>query len=94
MPRDQIQAVILCSFALLGYANTSANAGWFGPSNYAECMLEKLKDGHSHGGYSVEYYAKKACALKFPCVDDAEFKKCMSEHSDENYCDTMICIGR
>ena len=40
---NQILVIMFCSLARLGYANTSANAGWFGPSNYEECVLEKMK---------------------------------------------------
>ena len=94
MTRNQVLVITFCSLAWLGYAKRSANAGWFGPSNYAECMLEKLKDGRGQPGYLVERYAKEACNLKFPCGDDAEFTKCMSGYSDKNYCDMMCNSGR
>lgn len=69
MRRNQILVITLCSFASLWYSNKSANAGWFGPSNYEECMLEKLKEGRGQATYLVEDYAKTACRLKFPCAD-------------------------
>ena len=43
MNRNQTLAITLCSLACLGYSTRSANAGWFGPSNYDECVLEKMK---------------------------------------------------
>jgi hypothetical protein len=55
-------------------------------------MLDKLKDGRGHGGYSVEYYAKKACDLKFPCSDDEKVKVCMNEgKSGEADCKRFEC---
>ena len=58
-----------CSLACLGYAETSANAGWFDPNDYDECVLEKMK------GQPVQMVdiAVEYCALKFPC--NAKFKE-------------------
>jgi hypothetical protein len=61
MRRTQILAITFCSLACLGYANTSANAGWFGPSNYEECVLEKMK---GQQGYMLKT-AQDACQAKF-----------------------------
>ena len=44
MTHNQVWSFTFCSLAWLGFAKQSADAGWFGPGNYAECMLEKLKD--------------------------------------------------
>jgi hypothetical protein len=63
MKRNQILAITFCSLACLGYPNRSANAGWFGPSNYEECVLEKMK-GQSRYMFNA---AMRACDDKFPC---------------------------
>jgi hypothetical protein len=59
---NEILAITFCSLACLDYPNRSANAGWFGPANYDECMLEKMKGQ----GYYMAEIAKAACLLKFP----------------------------
>jgi hypothetical protein len=58
---NQILAITFCSLACLGYPNRSANSGWFGPANYDECMLEKMKGQ----GYYMAEIAKETCRLKF-----------------------------
>ncbi len=42
-----------------------ALAGWFGPSNYHECILSEMK------GRSIYLMpeAEKVCDIKFPCPD-------------------------
>jgi hypothetical protein len=90
MRRNQILAITLCSLACLGYANTSANAGWFGPSNYEECMLEKMKD---QSPYMLKT-AQDACRAKFK--DDSkevsldqrliQFNWCMDEQTAKQIC--------
>jgi hypothetical protein len=62
MKRNQILAITLCSLACLGYPNRSAKAAWFGPSNYEECVLEKMKGQSSY----MLATAQNACRLKFP----------------------------
>src|SRR5208337_378113 len=44
MGRHQLVSVTLCSLACIVYTNYSASAGWFGPSNYNECVLDKESD--------------------------------------------------
>lgn len=41
MGRRQFAFITLCSLACIAYTNYSASAGWFGPSNYDECLLDK-----------------------------------------------------
>jgi hypothetical protein len=36
--------IALCSLAGMTYMNYSASAGWFGPSNYDECLLDKTSN--------------------------------------------------
>ena len=62
MNRNQTLAITLCSLACLGYSTRSANAGWFDPSNYEECVLENMK---GQGRYMFPT-AREACLLKFP----------------------------
>jgi hypothetical protein len=75
MWRNQILAITFCSFACVGYANTSAYAGWFGPSDYNECMLQKMK---GQPEYMLDI-AATACAYQFACNDKfkAEFGQCV-----------------
>jgi hypothetical protein len=37
----QFAFITLCSLACIAYTNCSASAGWFGPSNYDECLLDE-----------------------------------------------------
>jgi len=62
MYRNQILVLTLCSLACVGYANTSATAGWFGPSNYDECVLNKMK---GQGPYMLPR-AQQTCRDQFP----------------------------
>jgi len=75
MRRNQILAITLCSLACLGYPNRSANAGWFGPSNYDECMLDKMKGQP----WTMGDIAAKACMLQFVCdaKSAAGYSECM-----------------
>ncbi len=65
MGRRQLLAITLWSLGGLGSANMSASAGWFGPSNYQECVLGEMK---GQPAYMLPN-AEKACALRFPCPD-------------------------
>jgi hypothetical protein len=44
-------------------------AGWFGPDNFEECMLEKMKGQNS----SMEFTAHKACAKLFKLEEEVYF---------------------
>jgi hypothetical protein len=68
MGRNLIPAITFCSLACLAYANTSAKAGWFGPSDYNECVLQKMK-GQSQYMFEI---ASTACFYQFAC--NAKFK--------------------
>jgi hypothetical protein len=81
MARIQMLAIIFSSLAYLGYANNSANAGWFGPSNYQECVLAEMK---GRPGYMMST-AQKACEIKFPCPD--------KYHEDEYHAAFNSCIA-
>ena len=76
MGRNQILAVALFSLSCLGYSITSANAGWFGPSNYAECMIEKMKGQP----FSMSEFVAETCTLQFACnyKFSQEYKKCIN----------------
>ena len=77
MRRNQILNITFFSLACLGYSNRITNAGWFGPSNYEECVLEKMK---GQLPYMVKT-ARDACRLKFPCNDKflVAYQKCMDQ---------------
>jgi hypothetical protein len=62
MGRNQILALTLCSLAGVGYVNTSATAGWFGPSNYNECVLDTMK---GQNAYMIEF-AQAFCRKQLP----------------------------
>jgi hypothetical protein len=63
-----------------------ANIGWFGPGNFQECMLEKMKGQPPN----MSTFVYKACNEQFPCggADSKSFWKelnsCMekSDYSD------------
>lgn len=84
MGRNQILAIAFCSLAFLGYANTSANAGWFGPSNYNECMVEKMKGQPWNMGEIVA----ETCTHQFACNDKftAEYNRCLNIFPNSSYC--------
>jgi hypothetical protein len=109
MRRNQILAITLCSLACLGYPNRSANAGWFGPSNYEECVLEKMKGQSSY----MLATAQNACRLKFPpepreptevsldkrqiqfnwCIDDQTMKQICIVDEPNNYEITNVVLS-
>jgi hypothetical protein len=53
---------------LVAYPVADCYAGWFGPSNYEECILDKMKDAKD--GYAAAYIAA-ACRKKFPIEQQA-----------------------
>jgi hypothetical protein len=60
-----LKAILIIVLATVA---TQAMAGWFGPSNYEECVLGKLKEAkHTTGSY--EDLAKSACRISFPCPE-------------------------
>jgi hypothetical protein len=61
----QISAVTFSFLACIGYTTTGAHAGWFGPSDYQECILDTMK---GRPMYMMET-AKHSCEQQFPCVD-------------------------
>ncbi len=101
MGRSQIVAVTFCSLTCLGYANMSAHAGWFGPSNYQECLLEEMR---GQSPYMLPS-AAAVCNRKFPPPppkppepeevllgenneSDVKYNLCSGDNQDE----TRICI--
>jgi hypothetical protein len=66
------------------YSNRSANAGWFSPSNYSECMLDKMKGLP----WNMEEIVAKACILQFACNDifKADFLKCLQDGTKPIFC--------
>ena len=53
---------IFYGFALFVVMPLDIRAGWFGPDNYDECILEKMKDQPRN----MMSYAQHACEKKFP----------------------------
>src|SRR3989344_2744502 len=53
---------IFYGFALFILTPLDVRAGWFGPDNYDECILEKMKDQPRN----MMPYARDACEKKFP----------------------------
>jgi hypothetical protein len=66
MRGNQILAITFCTLACLDYPNRSANAGWFGPSNFEECVVSEMKGEPSNVYLNVMH----ACDIRFPCEDD------------------------
>ncbi len=50
---------VLALFILMPF---DVRAGWFGPDNYEDCVLEKMKDQPRN----MMYLAQEACEKKFP----------------------------
>jgi len=57
----QLLTIAFCSLVCVGYANTLANAGWFGPSTYHECVLDEMKGRPQYMMGTVN----KDCTAKF-----------------------------
>ena len=53
--------MVACIFSLLPLS--FAHAGWFGPDNYEDCVLEALKDSESD---TETYIIRSVCRTKFP----------------------------
>lgn len=53
---------IFYGFALFILMPLDVRAGWFGPDNYEDCVLEKMKDQPRN----MMSYAQDACEKKFP----------------------------
>lgn len=54
--------LVCIGFILSILAPLDARAGWFGPDNYEDCILEKMKDQPRN----MMPYAEDACEKKFP----------------------------
>jgi hypothetical protein len=61
----QLLTIAFCSLSCVGYANTRAHAGWFGPSTYDECILDEMK---GRPQYMMET-VKRDCTAKF-CTEE------------------------
>ena len=79
----QLLTITFCSLVCLGYANTWAHAGWFGPSTYDECILDEMK---GRPAYMMEI-VKRDCTAKFctevPVTVTEEQKVVAKKASDE-----------
>jgi hypothetical protein len=62
MKRNQILAIAFSALGLFSYPYRVAHAGWFGPSNYDECLIDKMK-GQTIYMLGV---AQGACLKLFP----------------------------
>jgi hypothetical protein len=67
MRRNHLIAIGICSLAWSGYANTSAYAGWFGPSTFSECVLGKTK-AQKWMNNDIMEFIEKDCDTGFPCA--------------------------
>jgi hypothetical protein len=86
----QLLTVAFCSLVCVGYANTLAHAGWFGPSTYDECILDEMK---GRPGYMMPT-VKSDCTAKFctevPLTEEEKVElkkasdKCQSESQTYN----------
>ena len=71
--------VFICSIGLTMAGLTMAafsgicNAGWFGPSNYDECILENMK---GIADKSAVFAIKQACGNKFPMPKKEKTETC------------------
>jgi hypothetical protein len=65
--RQLLNSVLLVSFSF------GANADWFGPDNYEECVLEKMKGQPKE----MMWTAQTACEKKF------SFEKELYDYSDD-----------
>lgn len=55
--------IIKSIFLILIFPIGNCYAGWFGPSNYEECILEKMKEAKTN---SAAFAIATACRSKFP----------------------------
>lgn len=62
--------------AILFLASASVSAGWFGPDNYDDCVLEKMKGQETKAAI---IHARKACRKKFPEKPKFDFGKYLEE---------------
>ena len=82
---------IFYGFALFVVMPLDIRAGWFGPDNYDECILEKMKDQPRN----MMPYARDACEKKFPYEKpltphdgsprSPEFSRLLMLNDGENY---------
>lgn len=77
------------AFALLLTISQASHAGLFGPSNFEECVLDKMK-GQDR---SMIYVAREACAKAFPdleqSLDDESIKSTWCESTKTKQ---VICV--
>jgi len=66
--------------AALLLSTSGAKAGWFGPSNYRECVLNEMKGTAA----SMLPTVKGLCNERFPCPASA---------CDGDYCVLAACPG-
>jgi hypothetical protein len=101
MGRRQFAFITLCSLACIVYTNYNASAGWFGPSNYDECVLDKTSD-RMLSNYQVftiqeacrELFPLKPVQLKESLIDDSgktiQYRNCSAPTGEFKICVTRI----
>ena len=62
MRKRRLCWITLSVLAAISVTKSPVYAGWFGPSNYDECVLDKMK-GQSP---AMLYHAEAACRIEFP----------------------------
>ena len=96
MSRRNLVKIILCSLFFIIYTDATAFAGWVGPSNYDECVLDKTS-GQSMSTYQV-VTIQQACRDLFPpeprevLLDEfttvIQYKDCSDPTGDVTICIT------
>jgi hypothetical protein len=85
---------IFLIFFIILIANTATFAGIFGPANYEECLLDKMKGQNSN----MIYTARTACQKAFPDEptenvipsDGVKYTWCKSESESESVCIVQV----
>jgi hypothetical protein len=68
---DEMRRLLIAALLL---STSGAHAGWFGPSNYRECLLDEMKGRVA----SMLSTVKGLCNERFPCPEPtpSEYYKC------------------
>jgi hypothetical protein len=86
--RNQILAIAVCAFACLLYSNKSTTAGWFGPSNYDECVLDEIKGQPAY----MYFQAHLACQAKFPQQVSLDQRLIQAGWCEDTDTEKQLCI--
>lgn len=75
MTIDRMVAIAVCGLVCVLYSYKHAAAGWFGPSNYNECLIDKMKGQNA----LMMPRAAAECLTQFACNAEArnDFRQCL-----------------